>query len=186
MDVRNRSGVFSLARDTACHWPHFLMSGLNVIRKPSSAPAGAGEVDYRFHGFRVAPAAPLRRSTRGYNPAPRWAAGAKTGQRIRVRFERARRLLFPRPFAWLQSCALPGEDRSTHSNPPRRPGGALDCSHGWSAGSPTGDPERNPWEGGDFHCRPGRGGGSVRTAGRASDVVPQDHPLKRCGQVRPT
>jgi hypothetical protein len=33
------------------------------------------------------------------------------------------------------------------SSPPRRPGGAKECSHGCSAGSPTVDPQRNPWKG---------------------------------------
>jgi hypothetical protein len=30
---------------------------------------------------------------------------------------------------------------------PQRPSGAPECSHGWSAGSPTGDPELNSWKG---------------------------------------
>jgi hypothetical protein len=29
---------------------------------------------------------------------------------------------------------------------PGGPEGRADCSHGWSEVSPTGDPERNPWE----------------------------------------
>jgi hypothetical protein len=54
-----------------------LMIEVTVTRKHSSAPAGAGGGECRSTGYASA-AAPLRRFTRGYSPAPRRGEDRRT------------------------------------------------------------------------------------------------------------
>src|ERR1700733_7098284 len=58
-----------------------------------------------------------------------------------------------------------------------RPNGAKDCSHGCSAGSPTGDPERNPWKG--EPCVPAPAG-AEETFGRLNENPTSWRPSTTC------
>ena len=100
-------------------------SSMRAIENRNAPPPHPGrELMVRCPRVARLAAPPLRRSTRGYIPAPRW-----------------------------------GEEPPWSHGP--RPAGAMGCSQGWSEGSPTGDPQRNPWRG-RRTFPPRRGGGGVR------------------------
>jgi hypothetical protein len=199
--------VVSLSRAPGTPWSSHTSSDgeLTFLQKvPPPRPGRAAEM---IHITGYAATSSPRRSTRGYNPPPRWAAGAKAdGQRVvpapagplgrrprdnasaqprraggaapgRRPMDNASSL--PRkaggavPGRWPMDNASslprkaggavlgrrPMDNASSLSRraggaaPGRRPmdtrhpcpGGAAGCSHGWSGGSPPGDPQRNPW-----------------------------------------